>query len=52
MTDNKVDIDPKTMVDFGNRISPSIVGYCNKCLHSDYGITKVLSMRVRIGREL
>ena len=42
--DLKIDIDPKTMVDFmdkcndfGNRIRPSIVGHTRKCLHCDYG---------------
>lgn len=41
---NKLDIDPKTMVDFmdkcsdfGNRIRPSIVGHTRRCLHCDYG---------------
>jgi len=42
--DLKIDIDPKTMVDFmekcsdfGNRIRPSIVGHTQQCLHCDYG---------------
>ena len=41
---NKVDIDPKSMVDFMDKCSdverkqkPSVVGPAKKCLHCDFG---------------
>ena len=45
MTDNKIDIDPKTMVDFMDKCvdidrngrRPSVVGPASKCLHCDFG---------------